>query len=207
MAFCETSPPLPPAPHGAVAGPPSIARPQAPLAGSLGVPGDKSISHRALMLGALAVGETEIDGLLEGEDVLRTAAAMRALGARRRRAAATASGGSRGRGIGGAAEPADVLDCGNAGTGARLIMGAGRRPSDHRHLHRRRLLRGGRWRRVPSRCARWARASSRARAAACRWPSRRGDPVPDRLPPAGALGPGEVGGAAGRPQHAAASPR
>jgi len=92
------------------------------LSGRVRVPGDKSISHRALMLGALAVGETVITGLLEGEDVLRTAAAMRALGAQ------VARGGDgtwrvRGRGIGGLAEPEDVLDMGNAGTGARLLMG------------------------------------------------------------------------------------
>jgi len=55
------------------------ARPKAPLSGTIRVPGDKSISHRALMLGALAVGRTEISGLLEGEDVLCTAAAMRAM--------------------------------------------------------------------------------------------------------------------------------
>jgi 3-phosphoshikimate 1-carboxyvinyltransferase len=86
------------------------------------VPGDKSISHRSLMLGTLAVGETVIEGLLEGEDVLRTAAAMRALGAT---AAREGDGRWRvhGRGIGGLAEPADVLDLGNAGTGARLLMG------------------------------------------------------------------------------------
>ncbi|MGB8901583.1 MAG: 3-phosphoshikimate 1-carboxyvinyltransferase, partial [Methylocella sp.] len=57
------------------------ARPKAPLSGKIRVPGDKSISHRALMLGALAVGQTEISGLLEGEDVLATAAALNALGA------------------------------------------------------------------------------------------------------------------------------
>ena len=93
-----------------------------PLAGSARVPGDKSISHRALMVGALAVGETEIHGLLEGEDVLRSAAAMRALGAEAKR---EESGVWRviGRGVGGLVEPADVLDLGNAGTGARLLMG------------------------------------------------------------------------------------
>ncbi len=86
------------------------------------MPGDKSISHRALMLGALAVGETEIRGLLEGEDVLRTAGAMRALGAGAERGD---DGAWRvhGRGIGGLQEPADLLDLGNAGTGARLLMG------------------------------------------------------------------------------------
>ncbi|MGD9741215.1 MAG: 3-phosphoshikimate 1-carboxyvinyltransferase [Dongiaceae bacterium] len=93
-----------------------------PIRGRVRVPGDKSISHRALMLGALAVGETRIEGLLEGEDVLRTAAAMRALGA-----TVTQDGKGRwrvaGRGIGGLAEPADVIDMGNAGTGTRLLMG------------------------------------------------------------------------------------
>src|SRR5437762_857313 len=92
------------------------------LSGSLRVPGDKSISHRALMVGALAVGESEIHGLLEGEDVLRSAAALRALGAEAER---QDSGIWRviGRGIGALIEPADVLDLGNAGTGARLLMG------------------------------------------------------------------------------------
>ena len=86
------------------------------------VPGDKSISHRALMFGALAVGETAIEGLLEGEDVLRTAAAMRALGASVERLAAGRWRVS-GRGVGGLVEPADVLDMGNSGTAARLICG------------------------------------------------------------------------------------
>ncbi|CAA7615811.1 3-phosphoshikimate 1-carboxyvinyltransferase [Magnetospirillum sp. SS-4] len=92
------------------------------LAGSARVPGDKSISHRALMLGALAVGESVVTGLLEGDDVLRTAACMRALGAEVTR---LPDGSWRlfGRGIGGLVEPADVLDMGNSGTGARLLMG------------------------------------------------------------------------------------
>jgi len=97
-------------------------RPAAPLAGSLSVPGDKSISHRALMIGALAVGETRIAGLLEGEDVLRTAAAMQALGAEVTRHSATVWCVA-GRGVGGLAEPADVLDMGNSGTAARLLTG------------------------------------------------------------------------------------
>jgi 3-phosphoshikimate 1-carboxyvinyltransferase len=86
------------------------------------VPGDKSISHRALMFGALAIGETRITGLLEGEDVLRTAAAMRALGAD---VARDGPGAWRvaGRGVGGLAEPENVLDMGNSGTAARLICG------------------------------------------------------------------------------------
>ncbi len=99
-------------------------RPPGPLSGRLAVPGDKSISHRSLMFGALAVGTTEISGLLEGEDVLRTAAAMRALGAEVERLDA-AAGRWRvsGRGIGGLVEPADVLDMGNSGTAARLLCG------------------------------------------------------------------------------------
>lgn len=98
------------------------ARPSAPLAGTLTVPGDKSISHRALMFGALAIGETRISGLLEGEDVLRTAAAMRALGAEVTQDGPGAWRVS-GRGVGGLVEPADVLDMGNSGTAARLLAG------------------------------------------------------------------------------------
>jgi 3-phosphoshikimate 1-carboxyvinyltransferase len=97
------------------------ARPGGPLRGRVRAPGDKSISHRSLILGALASGETRIDGLLEGDDVLRTAAAMSAFGADVQR---QAEGGWRVTGRGGFAEPADVVDCGNAGTGVRLIMGA-----------------------------------------------------------------------------------
>jgi 3-phosphoshikimate 1-carboxyvinyltransferase len=97
-------------------------RPATPLSGRIGVPGDKSISHRALMFGALAIGETRIHGLLTGEDVLRTAAAMRALGAE---VACDQDGTWRvaGRGIGGLTEPDDVLDMGNSGTAARLLCG------------------------------------------------------------------------------------
>jgi 3-phosphoshikimate 1-carboxyvinyltransferase len=97
-------------------------RTTAPLSGCVAVPGDKSISHRALMFGALALGETHITGLLEGEDVLRTAAAMRALGAE---VVQDADGSWRvaGRGVGGMLEPTDVLDMGNSGTAARLLCG------------------------------------------------------------------------------------
>ena len=98
-----------------------IARPGAPLVGAARGPGDKSISHRALILGALARGVTEIDGLLEGDDVKRTALAMRAFGADVDRLDA---GHWRVRGRGRLAEPDQVIDCGNAGTGARLILGA-----------------------------------------------------------------------------------
>ncbi|TQS71685.1 3-phosphoshikimate 1-carboxyvinyltransferase [Rhodobacteraceae bacterium] len=94
-----------------------------PLTGTADVPGDKSISHRALILGALSVGETKISGLLEGEDVLDTAKAMQAFGAsvtRHGPGAWTVQG----VGVGGFAEPEQVIDCGNSGTGVRLIMGA-----------------------------------------------------------------------------------
>lgn len=101
---------------------PLASRTAAPLAGTARVPGDKSISHRSLMLGALAVGETEIHGLLEGEDVLRTAAAMRQLGGEAERGA-DGVWRARGRGIGGLREAPEVLDLGNAGTGTRLLMG------------------------------------------------------------------------------------
>jgi len=101
---------------------PLVAHPSGPLSGSARVPGDKSISHRALMLGALTVGEVQVEGLLEGEDVLCTAAAMQALGAEVER---QGDGSWRiyGRGIGGLTDPGDILDMGNSGTGARLLMG------------------------------------------------------------------------------------
>ena len=101
---------------------PTVARHGGPLAGAIRVPGDKSISHRALMLGALAIGRTKITGLLEGEDVLATAAALSALGA-----SVTRGGDGRwsvdGIGVGGLAEPQDLLDLGNSGTAARLLLG------------------------------------------------------------------------------------
>jgi 3-phosphoshikimate 1-carboxyvinyltransferase len=87
------------------------------------VPGDKSISHRALILGALTVGETTVGGLLEGEDVLHTADAMRALGAHLERTGEQAWR-IRGVGVAGFAQPAGPLDFGNSGTGCRLALGA-----------------------------------------------------------------------------------
>ena len=93
-----------------------------PLSGVAAVPGDKSISHRALILGALSVGRTEITGLLEGQDVLDTAKAMQAFGATVTRTGPGAWT-VEGVGVGGFAEPAEVIDCGNSGTGVRLIMG------------------------------------------------------------------------------------
>ncbi len=91
------------------------------LRGTVRAPGDKSISHRALILGALATGVTEIQGLLEGDDVKRTAAAMASFGAGVER---LGDGWWRVTGQGGFSEPTDIVDCGNAGTGVRLIMGA-----------------------------------------------------------------------------------
>lgn len=93
-----------------------------PLRGIIAVPGDKSISHRALILGAMAIGETRIAGLLEGEDVLATAAALRSMGAD---VARDEDGIWRvhGVGVGGLLQPDKTLDCGNSGTSARLLMG------------------------------------------------------------------------------------
>ena len=93
-----------------------------PLKGRIRVPGDKSISHRSLMLSALAVGESRVTGLLEGEDVLATAAAMRAMGAHIERS----PGGEwriHGVGVGALLQPEQALDMGNSGTSTRLLMG------------------------------------------------------------------------------------
>ena len=101
---------------------PMISAKAGPLTGTALIPGDKSISHRALIFGAMAVGETRITGLLEGQDVLDTASAMRAFGATVTRQGEGAWS-VHGVGVGGFSEPADVIDCGNSGTGVRLIMG------------------------------------------------------------------------------------
>lgn len=95
--------------------------PAGALRGIVRAPGDKSISHRSMILGALASGTTTVEGLLEGDDVLATARAMQAFGARIEREGV---GRWRIEGQGGFQEPTDVIDCGNAGTGVRLIMGA-----------------------------------------------------------------------------------
>ncbi|MEO1293667.1 MAG: 3-phosphoshikimate 1-carboxyvinyltransferase [Pseudomonadota bacterium] len=102
---------------------PMIARKSQALRGEARVPGDKSVSHRSLILGAMAIGETRIEGLLEGQDVLDTATAMRKLGAEVER---LGEGSWRvfGVGTGGLSEPDDVIDYGNSGTGVRLLMGA-----------------------------------------------------------------------------------
>ncbi|MGU3540248.1 3-phosphoshikimate 1-carboxyvinyltransferase [Methylobacterium sp. A54F] len=101
---------------------PLTATPGTPLRGALRPPGDKSISHRAMILGLLAIGETRVEGLLEGDDVLRTADAAKALGAGIERLG-EGRWRIRGAGIGGLSDPAATLDFGNAGTGSRLMMG------------------------------------------------------------------------------------
>ena len=177
-------------------------RAAAPLAGRIAVPGDKSISHRALMFGALAVGETRITGLLEGEDVLRTAAAMRALGAE---VVHDADGTWRvaGRGVGGLVEPPDVLDMGNSGTAARLAVRRAGKPSAVRGDDRRCQPAAatdasgdrpavGLWR---------ALRRSRGRTAAARHPGAEGGAAAG-IPRAGAIRSGEIGGAAVRPECA-----
>ena len=100
-----------------------VITPASSVSGTITLPGDKSISHRALILGALAVGETRISGLLEGEDVLNTAKAMRALGAKVERSGDFAWV-VHGVGVAGFAQPRNPLDFGNSGTGCRLVMGA-----------------------------------------------------------------------------------
>lgn len=107
----HTSPPVPQTFHAA-----------GPLVGRICVPGDKSISHRSLMLGALAIGETQVSGLLEGEDVLSTAAAMRAMGAQIERGA-DGTWRIHGVGVGSLLQPQAALDMGNSGTSTRLLMG------------------------------------------------------------------------------------
>ncbi|MEQ1714249.1 MAG: hypothetical protein ABL908_23005, partial [Hyphomicrobium sp.] len=108
-----------PSHHGAPC--PLTAGKAPPLQGVVRVPGDKSISHRALIFGALATGTTRVSGLLEAEDVINTARAVTALGAKAEKA------GSQwivlGRGVGGLSQPAEPLDFGNSGTGTRLMMG------------------------------------------------------------------------------------
>ncbi len=107
--------------HAATTPKPLAAHRSGPLAGKVSVPGDKSISHRALMFGALATGRTRIKGLLEGEDVINTAKAVTALGAPAKKVGETWE--VLGRGVGGLTQPSDELDFGNSGTGVRLFMG------------------------------------------------------------------------------------
>src|SRR5579863_9133456 len=102
---------------------PLTAQRNGPLQGRVRVPGDKSISHRSLILGALTVGKTSISGLLEGEDVLNTGKAVAALGARVERLG-EGEWQVNGVGVAGFAAPERALDFGNSGTGCRLMLGA-----------------------------------------------------------------------------------
>ena len=153
--FVSIRKPAAPMPHAFAK--PLSALPSGPLRGRVVVPGDKSISHRSLMLGALAIGETRIAGLLESADVMATAAAMRAFGAK------VEQGGDgvwrvHGLGTGGLLEPEGVIDFGNAGTGVRLAHRHRRRACLRHHLCRRRLaVAAARWGACSSRCATWAR--------------------------------------------------
>src|SRR5271166_6312635 len=101
---------------------PLTAKACGPLRGRVKPPGDKSISHRAFLLGLLSVGETRVEGLLEGEDVLHTGRACAALGAKIERLG-EGSWSIFGAGLGSLLEPSETLDFGNAGTGSRLMMG------------------------------------------------------------------------------------
>ena len=119
---CQSAAPMPhPLPQ------PMTIGPRGPLRGTVRVPGDKSISHRALMFAALAVGTSRVTGLLEGEDVLATAAALRAMGATIERVARPDANGAEwvihGVGVGGLLQPDQALDMGNSGTSTRLLMG------------------------------------------------------------------------------------
>ena len=182
---------------------PLESRASGPLSGKVRVPGDKSISHRALILGALSVGETRISGLLEGEDVLNTAKSMQALGAKVERTGPFAwqVAGRRRGGLRPAGLPARFRQFRH-----RLPAGdgGGRRLPDHGGVRRRRLAAlppdapdprspgtdGGQGRRGQGRRPPAADAARRARS--------RADPLPD----AGGLGPDQVGGAAGGARRA-----
>ena len=107
--------------HQTIETAPASFTPAGPLTGRVTVPGDKSISHRSLILSALAVGKSEITGLLEGEDVLATAAALRAMGATIDKNDATWT--VYGVGVGGLMQPETAIDMGNSGTSVRLLMG------------------------------------------------------------------------------------
>ena len=102
---------------------PRTAKKSEALSGLARVPGDKSISHRALILGALTVGETRVEGLLESSDIFNTSKAMQSFGAEVKKNN-DESWSIFGVGVGGLCEPNSIIDCGNSGTGIRLIMGA-----------------------------------------------------------------------------------
>ena len=185
---------------------PLSALPSGPLRGRVVVPGDKSISHRSLMLGALTIGETRIAGLLESADIMATAAAMRAFGAKVEKGADGDLARARAR----------HRRAARAGGRHRLRQCRHRRAARDRHRRRACLRHHLRRRRLAVAPADGARARSAARhgrrgdrplrrPAAAHDPRRRPDGA-DRLSRAGALGAGEVGGAPRRPQHRGRSP-
>ena len=181
---------------------PMISTAQGPLRGTAQVPGDKSISHRALILGALSVGHTRITGLLEGEDVLATAAAMRALGAEVTRDE-DATWHVHGVGVGGFAEPDGIIDCGNSGTGVRLIMGAMATSPITATFTGDASLNARPMARVTDPLAQFgARAVGRAGGRLPMTVVGADDAGAGALHGAGALGAGEIGGAAGGPERA-----
>ena len=186
---------------------PLSARKTGALQGRASVPGDKSISHRALILGALAVGETTIIGLLESEDVLNTAAAMRALGAKVTRTGDFAWS-VRGVGVSGFAQPSEMLDFGNSGTGCRLVMGAVAGSPITATFDGDASLRTRPMRRILEPLEQMgARGISPGRGwTASDHDGRRAQSVADRLPQPGRLGADQVGGAAGWPRRTRAKP-
>ncbi len=181
---------------------PLTARRAGALRGTADIPGDKSVSHRALILAALTVGESRVTGLLEGEDVLATAGAMRAFGAEVTRGD---DGGwtIHGVGVGGFAEPADIIDCGNAGTAVRLIMGSMATTPVTATFTGDASLRRRPMGRVLEPLRLFGAASmGRRRRPAAPDALRRARPGAGRVPAARRLGAGQVGGAAGRAERA-----
>ena len=182
---------------------PLESRASGPLSGKVRVPGDKSISHRALILGALSVGETRISGLLEGEDVLNTAKSMQALGAKVERTGPFAWQVD-GVGVAGFAQPAAPLDFGNSGTGCRLVMGAVAGCPITAVFDGDASLRSRPMRRILDPLELMGAKAGEAREGGRLPLTLHGarDPRADPLPDAGGLGPDQVGGAAGRARRA-----
>ena len=180
---------------------PLISRKTQGLKGRIRVPGDKSMSHRALMLGAISIGETRIRGLLESDDVLATARAMDALGAK----VTTGADGAwhvRGVGVAGLTQPEAPLDFGNAGTGVRLCLGLmASTPLTARCIGDASLSRRPMGRVIEPLQQIGARfEASRGQSPAAHHSWRQGCRA-DHLHASGSLRPGQIGGAARRPQH------
>ena len=182
---------------------PLTARRSGALTGRVRVPGDKSISLRSLILGALAVGETRITGMLEGEDAISTANAMKALGATVERTGERAWS-VRGVGVGGFAEPSAALDFGNSGTGCRLAMGAVAGCPITATFDGDASLRTRPMRRILDPLERMGARTLEIRRGRPPAGDAAGRPRPDadRIRGAGAVGAAQVGGAAGGPGRA-----